>query len=143
MNTKNIDIKIVMAAVLGIGLGAAGGLMVSQAGYNEMSMEHSMSDEMMMHDKMGNDEMSMHESMDGMMAALEGKTGDAFDKAFLSEMTTHHEGAVVMAQAALRDAKHQEVKDLAQNIITAQNSEIAQMKAWQKTWYGASGAQSQ
>jgi uncharacterized protein (DUF305 family) len=48
----------------------------------------------------------------------------------------HHQGAVQMAQAALQNAKHQEIKDLAQNIITAQNKEIAEMKQWQQQWYG-------
>jgi len=81
-----------------------------------------------------------HGSMEGMMsdmnAQLEGKTGDEFDKIFLSEMITHHEGAVAMADAALQNARHQEVKDLAKSIISTQNREIADMKMWQEKWYG-------
>jgi uncharacterized protein (DUF305 family) len=73
--------------------------------------------------------------MKGMMMGLEGKTGDEFDQAFLSEMITHHEGAVVMAEAALVNAQHQEIKDLSKAIIEAQNKEIADMKAWNKAWY--------
>lgn len=79
--------------------------------------------------------MNMGNAMDDMMTGLQGKTGDDFDKAFLSEMITHHQGAINMAQAALQDAKHPELKQLAQNIITAQTSEIAQMQTWQKSWY--------
>ncbi len=81
--------------------------------------------------------MDMGSTMSGMTAGLSGKTGDEFDKAFLAEMTVHHEGAVSMAEAALASAKHQEIKTMAQAIITAQNGEIAQMKEWQKNWYAA------
>ncbi len=79
---------------------------------------------------------TMEMSMDGMMAELEGKTGDAFDQTFLSEMIVHHEGAVAMADSAKISAKHQEIKTLADAIISAQTSEIAQMKEWLKDWYG-------
>ena len=93
--------------------------------------EHAMPDGTMMHGSM-----DMQGEMDGMMQSLDGKTGDAFDKAFLEEMIVHHKGAVVMAEAALKDAKHQEIKDLAQAIITAQNTEIKQMQDWHTGWYG-------
>ena len=81
-------------------------------------------------------EMGMHGAMESMMMGLSGKTGDAFDKAFLTEMIMHHEGAVQMAQSALTNAQHAEIKTLSNAIITAQNKEIADMKAWYKTWYG-------
>ncbi|MBY0293761.1 DUF305 domain-containing protein, partial [Patescibacteria group bacterium] len=41
-----------------------------------------------------------------------------------------------MAQAALQDAKHQEIKDMAKAIISAQTTEINQMQMWGKSWYG-------
>lgn len=92
---------------------------------------HMMADGKMMND----DHMSMSDMMMDMNAALRGKTGDEFDQAFLSEMIVHHEGAVEMAKLALTSAKHQEIKDLANAIISAQNTEIASMKGWLKTWY--------
>lgn len=73
-------------------------------------------------------------SMDDMTAELQGKTGDAFDKAFLAAMIAHHQGAVEMAQQATQNAKHQEVKDLSSDIITAQQKEIAAMRQWQTDW---------
>jgi uncharacterized protein (DUF305 family) len=88
---------------------------------------------MMSDEKMG----GMGGAMDDMMAGLQGKTGDEFDKEFLSEMIVHHQGAVSMAQAALQSAKHQEIKDMAQKIISAQTSEITQMQTWEKSWYGS------
>jgi uncharacterized protein (DUF305 family) len=85
---------------------------------------------------MNNNGMGMNGAMDSMMAGLSGKTGDAFDKAFIEEMIMHHEGAVAMAQAALKNAKHPEIKIMANAIISAQTSEINQMKGWLKDWYG-------
>lgn len=79
--------------------------------------------------------MSMADMMTSMNAELKGKTGDVFDQAFLAEMIVHHQGAVEMAKLALVNAKHQEIKDLAEAIIVAQNKEIAEMKEWQKKWY--------
>ncbi len=78
---------------------------------------------------------SMHDSMAGMMAGLHGKSGDQFDQAFLQEMVVHHQGAVSMAKAALMHAEHQELRDLATNIITAQEGEISQMQTWLQQWY--------
>jgi uncharacterized protein (DUF305 family) len=48
--------------------------------------------------------------MNDMTAALKNKTGDAFDKALMSEMITQHQVAIAMANLALTKAKHQEVK---------------------------------
>lgn len=79
--------------------------------------------------------MNMADMMTSMSASLQGKTGDALDQAFLSEMIVHHQGAIDMANFVVNTSKHQELKDLAQGIISAQTKEIAQMKAWQKAWY--------
>ena len=73
-------------------------------------------------------------SMDDMMGGLSERTGDEFDKVFLSEMIVHHQGAITMAKEAQSNAKHQEIKDLAGNAITAQQNEINQMHAWQAQW---------
>ncbi len=77
----------------------------------------------------------MSGTMNGMMQGLHGKSGDDFDKAFIEEMIVHHEGAVAMAQMALTNAKHEEIKTMANEIISAQTSEISQMKSWLKDWY--------
>ena len=110
--------------------GKAGQMMNSDA--NRMGSHMMPNGEMMSN---GTESMSMADMMQSMNAELQGKTGDAFDQAFLSEMIIHHEGAVEMAQLALTNAKHQEIKDLAKAIIAAQNKEIADMKGWMKAWY--------
>ena len=65
---------------------------------------------------------------------LEGETGDDFDKAFIEMMIPHHQGAIEMAEEALESAKHQEIKDLATDIIEAQQREIDMMNEWYKSW---------
>jgi uncharacterized protein (DUF305 family) len=74
--------------------------------------------------------------MSNMTSGLEGRSGDDFDKAFIKDMISHHEGAVVMAQMVVNVSKRSELLKLANDIISAQTSEIIQMKAWYKQWYG-------
>lgn len=73
-------------------------------------------------------------SMSDMNKALENKTGDDFDKAFIEMMIAHHEGAVDMAILAKDNAKHDEIKTLSEDIIAAQTKEISQMQQWQMDW---------
>jgi len=87
---------------------------------------------------MDNDDMTMGE----MSASLQDKTGDDFDKAFLSGMITHHQGAISMANFARTNAKHEEIKSMANDIVTAQTKEINQMKMWQAQWGYASSTSS-
>lgn len=81
------------------------------------------------------DQMGM--SMD--MAALE--SADPFDKAFINEMTVHHQGAIAMAKAQLAGGENAELKTIATAIIAAQEKEAADMATWKAEWYpGATGA---
>jgi len=73
-------------------------------------------------------------SMAVMNTELENKTGDDFDKAFIEMMIEHHQGAVDMAILAKTRAKHDEIKTLSQDIISAQTNEISQMQQWQMDW---------
>lgn len=77
---------------------------------------------------------TMGDDMADMEANLNGLNGEAYDKEFLKQMILHHQQAVDMSKYADTNAKHQEVKDLAQAVITAQEKEIADMKSWQQKW---------
>ncbi|MCA1698640.1 MAG: DUF305 domain-containing protein [Actinobacteria bacterium] len=56
------------------------------------------------------------------------KSAKPFDRAFMRMMIAHHEGAIVMARAELAKGKDRRLKTVAQNIITAQQREIRQMR---------------
>lgn len=81
----------------------------------------------------GMEAMDSHE-MDGIMsaedmAALSALTGAAFDRAWAEMMIAHHEGAIVMAQTAKAAGSNADVLLLAEQVISAQQAEIEQMKA--------------
>ncbi len=58
------------------------------------------------------------------------------DKHFIEQMIPHHEGAITMANLALKKAKHTEIKTLAMAIIAAQTTEIQSMNSWYQDWFG-------
>ena len=68
------------------------------------------------------------------------ETQGPFDLAFISGMIAHHQSAILMAQAALQQAQHPELRAFAQGVIDAQQAEIEQMTRWRAEWYGATPA---
>lgn len=64
-----------------------------------------------------------------------GSADAEFDLRFINEMIAHHESAITMAQDALSKSQRPEIKDLAQDIVAAQQAEIEQMKQWRQAWY--------
>lgn len=62
------------------------------------------------------------------LAALEGAAGPLASKLFLEQMVEHHEGAVEMAQVEIDGGKFADAVSLAEEIVSAQNDEISEMK---------------
>lgn len=62
------------------------------------------------------------------MTALQNAQGVEASKLFLTQMITHHEGAITMAQNEIKDGQYSAAKELAQSIITSQQKEIETMK---------------
>jgi uncharacterized protein (DUF305 family) len=77
-----------------------------------------------------------HGSMSGMNHGMDLGPADAeYDLRFIDAMTPHHQGAVKMAQEAKQKSKRPEIQKLADDIIKAQDKEIAQMRQWRTAWY--------
>jgi uncharacterized protein (DUF305 family) len=64
--------------------------------------------------------------------------GQYSDERFINAMVPHHQGAIGMANVALDNAEHPEIRELAQNITSAQQSEIDELKAIKQRLYGTS-----
>lgn len=80
------------------------------------------------------DDMATMDGMSGMMSAedmaeLEAAQGSAFEQMWLSMMIEHHEGAVEMAEVEVAEGEYDEAVALAEEIIEAQEAEIAEMEA--------------
>lgn len=61
---------------------------------------------------------------------MRGMTAKDFQTAFVCSMIPHHQGAVEMAQIAQQYSDDPWIKMFAQEIIAAQQVEIAEMQAW-------------
>lgn len=59
------------------------------------------------------------------------------DRAFIDMMVPHHQAAVEMAKVALERTTREEVRALANDIVSAQESEIAQLREWRQAWFGS------
>ena len=141
----NTTIKIIF--VLAIALSLVVGLLIGRfaldgqqsGGAYTAGGKHMMPNGSMMHNGETMGQMQGTGTMESMMhdmnAELEGKTGDAFDRAFLEQMIVHHQGAVEMAEKVLEVSKRPELIKLANDIITAQKGEITQMSAWKEAWF--------
>jgi uncharacterized protein (DUF305 family) len=112
----------------GMGHGGSGGGETSQqqtTGGGMAGMDHSNMD----YGSIGSKDMAREMIMEN---------GRYSDRAFIDAMVPHHQGAVEMAEVALENAEHREIRDLAEDIISAQEAEIEELRSIKKEEYGTS-----
>ncbi len=63
-----------------------------------------------------------------MMRPLEGLSGVELDRTYLEDMIVHHEGAILMAEEVMPHITHEEIRAMANDIMTTQAAEIALMR---------------
>lgn len=108
---------------------------------------------MMPYDRLGdaNDEvpMGMHRMPDGTMMQNPASMGSmdgmghmmemsvTSEREFIEGMIPHHEEAIATAKEVLeRGATTPAIRTLMENIVSAQEAEVASMKVWYEAWYG-------
>ena len=64
--------------------------------------------------------------------------GGYSDRAFIDAMVPHHRGAVEMAEVALENADHEEIRSLAEDIVSTQEAEIEELRAIKQQEFGTS-----
>ncbi len=64
-----------------------------------------------------------------------GTADTPYDVQFIDGMIAHHQGAIAMAEEALEQAEHPELRAMAQDIIQVQQAEIEQLRSWREEWY--------
>jgi hypothetical protein len=74
----------------------------------------------------------------GMMEVAAG--AEPYDLRFIDAMIPHHQGAIDMAEDLKKNTQRPELLKLADDIVTAQTAEIAQMREWRAAWSGAAAA---
>lgn len=78
----------------------------------------------------------MVSTMSAMTSNLANREGSDFEHEFLTQMIQHHNAAVAMATMVLLKSARPELRQLANDIIAAQNREVQMMSAWNSEWFG-------
>jgi uncharacterized protein (DUF305 family) len=88
------------------------------------------------HGQMGHGSMGMGSG--GMAKQMVMENGKYSDKAFIDAMVPHHQGAIAMAEVALKNAQHEEIIQLSRKIISSQQAEIEELKSIKQEEFGTS-----
>lgn len=131
---------LILMAIIGLVVGACAGPRTGDAMGGDHMGHDSMNETPMAamdHSRMMTDTQAISTTpmggMDHSMMSVD--PAKPFDAQFIDSMIEHHQGAVVMAEQALAEAEHEELRTLAEAIIAAQTQEIAEMTAWRQNWY--------
>lgn len=63
-------------------------------------------------------------------------SGATFEDEFLTDFSKHHLRIIKESEKAVRKVYHDQLRVLAQSIITAQSESVIQMQTWDCQWYG-------
>jgi uncharacterized protein (DUF305 family) len=117
--------------------GAGGGQQGSESGSEQESAEKSGGGMAGLdHSQMGHGSMGMGSK--GMARQMVMENGKYSDERFIDSMVPHHQGAIEMAEVALENTEHEEIKELSRNIISSQQAEIQELKSIKKEEFGTS-----
>jgi uncharacterized protein (DUF305 family) len=61
-----------------------------------------------------------------------------FEVDFMTDMIDHHAMAVMMAEACVEKAVHEDLTSMCESIVQTQSQEVMQMQSWLADWYGVS-----
>ena len=136
--TRIWPLALLLAAVFILAAcgGSSGGQQGSESGSEQESVEKSGGMAGMDHNQMGHGSMGMGSS--GMAKQMVMENGKYSDRAFIDSMVPHHQGAIAMAEVALDNAEHEQIKELSRNIISSQQAEIEELKSIKKEEFGTS-----
>jgi len=141
MNNQTILVAIItllIGGIVGYTLNAqtnnhwGSGMMSQDSRTNGMMGMHRTPDGPMMSNNDGGMGMGSMNGMDHMMNMMVSS-----EREFIEGMIPHHQEAVDTAKEVIaRGGTTPEIRALVENIVVAQEAEIAQMKAWYRDWYG-------
>lgn len=122
----------ILIAVIALLIGGIGGYMIADKDdYGMKGIDHSI----MMSDERNEDRDST--TMGGMMGMDHSAMMVSSEREFVAGMIPHHQEAVDTANEVLaRGGSTSEIRTLAEDIIAAQEMEIAMLKEWYLAWYG-------
>src|ERR671921_2013983 len=131
-----LALLLAVAFILAACGGAGGGQQGSGSGGEHESVEKSGGMAGMDHGQMGHGSMGMGSG--GMAREMVMENGKYSDKAFIDAMVPHHQGAIAMAEVALKNAEHEEIIQLSRNIVSSQQAEIEDLKSIKQEEFGTS-----
>lgn len=136
--------QTILVAIIALLIGGIGGYAIADKdkpltsrGYDKEESDavpmgmHRMPDGSLMGNAV-NDDSGMMGGMNHMMDMMVSS-----EREFIEGMIPHHQEAVDTAKEVIeRGGSTPEIKQLAENIVVAQEKEIAEMKQWYQDWYG-------